>query len=157
MAKILRASITVIYIADNWFQTYLDAIPGAYYDANNTGLIVIPFESVPSLQPFTFYIAGMYTRTILEPRLTRVYCTDQPFTLNAEAQLLPVDQNTAWGAEPHLQYGYIGPIGSPSGEGLDFIIGQKFMERFYAVSHSGLSSWDSHSVRCRYSTRPTRA
>ena len=43
-------------------------------------------------------------------------------------------QNTAWGAEPNLQYGYIGPLGSLSGEGLDFIIGQKFMERFYAVS-----------------------
>ena len=60
--------------------------------------------------------------------------TDQPFTLDIEAQLLPVWQNTAWGAEPNLQYGYIGPLGAPSGEGLDFIIGQKFMERFYAVS-----------------------
>lgn len=49
----------MIYIADNWFETYLDSIPGAYYDGNNTGLIVIPFESVPSLKPFTFYVAGM--------------------------------------------------------------------------------------------------
>lgn len=61
---------------------------------------------------------------------------DQPFTLDVEAQLLPVWQNTAWGAEPNLQYGYIGPIGSLSGTGLDFIIGQKFMERFYAVGRA---------------------
>lgn len=64
VAELLCASITVIYIADNWFQTYLDSIPGAYYDGNNTGLIVIPFESVPFMKPFTFYVAGMYTRPI---------------------------------------------------------------------------------------------
>ncbi|EPT02915.1 hypothetical protein FOMPIDRAFT_1035599 [Fomitopsis schrenkii] len=114
-AGIVDTGTTLIYIADNWFQTYLDSIPGAYYDGNNTGLIVIPFESVPFMKPFTFYVA------------------DEPFILDVEAQLLPVWQNTAWGAEPNLQYGYIGPIGAPSGEGLDFIIGQKFMERFYAV------------------------
>lgn len=108
----------VIYIADNWYQTYQDSIPGAYYDADDTGLIVIPTSSVPLLQPFTFEIGGSL------------------FTLDAEAQLLPTDQNTAWGGEPGLQYGYIGPIGEDSGTGLDFIIGQKFMERYYAVSRA---------------------
>ncbi|KAH9832517.1 acid protease [Rhodofomes roseus] len=114
-AGIVDTGTTLIYIADDWYQTYQDSIPGAYYDGNNTGLIVIPFESIPFMQPFTVYVSG------------------EPFVLDVEAQLLPIWQNTAWGAEPNLQYGYIGPIGSPSGEGLDFILGQKFMERFYAV------------------------
>ncbi|KZT68718.1 acid protease [Daedalea quercina L-15889] len=114
-AGIVDTGTTLIYIADDWFQTYVDSIPGAYYDGNNTGLIVIPFESIALMEPFTFYVS------------------DQPFTLDVEAQLLPVWQNAAWGAEPNLQYGYIGPIGSLSGTGLDLIIGQKFMERFYAV------------------------
>jgi hypothetical protein len=32
-----------------------------------------------------------------------------------------------------VQYGYFGPLGSLANGELDFIIGQKFMERFYAV------------------------
>ncbi|KZT12610.1 acid protease [Laetiporus sulphureus 93-53] len=113
-AGIVDTGTTLIYIADDFYSTYQNAIPGAYYD-DNTGLIVIPESSVASMQDFDFEIGGT------------------TFTLDAEAQLLPRDQNVAWGAEPGLQYGYIGPIGSPSGEGLDFIIGQKFMERYYAI------------------------
>ncbi|CCM04756.1 uncharacterized protein FIBRA_06946 [Fibroporia radiculosa] len=113
-AGIVDTGTTLIYIADNWYSTYQDSIPGAYYD-NSTGLIVIPEQSVEYMQPFNFEIGGGI------------------FSLSPEAQLLPKDQNEAWGAEPGLQYGYIGPIGEDSGTGLDFIIGQKFMERFYAV------------------------
>ena len=61
--------MTVIYIADDWFQTYLDSIPGAYYDGNNTGLIVIPFESVPFLESFTFYVSGMSAPNALSSAL----------------------------------------------------------------------------------------
>lgn len=113
-AGIVDTGTTLIYIADNWYQTYQDSIPGAYYD-ENFGMIVIPPASVPLLQPFTFYIGR------------------SAFTLDATAQLLPTDQNAAWGGASGVQYGYIGPIGADSGTGLDFIIGQKFMERFYAV------------------------
>jgi len=114
-AGIVDTGTTLIYIADDWYTTYQNSIPGAYYDEEYTGLIVIPDSSIPLLQPFDFYIGGT------------------TFTLDPIAQLLPQDQNVAWGGEPGLQYGYIGPLGSPSGEGLDFIIGQKFMERYYAV------------------------
>ena len=70
----------MIYIADNWFQTYLDSIPGAYYDGNNTGLIVIPFESIPSMKPFTFYVAGMFTVSCAAPQiLTAVSLHRQAF------------------------------------------------------------------------------
>jgi len=112
---IVDTGTTLIYIADDWFATYLDAIPGSYYDSNVTGLTVIPDMEVPFLAPFTFNIGG------------------KPFILDAAAQLLPKDQNVVWGADPDTQYGYIGPMGQISGTGLDFIIGQKFMERYYAV------------------------
>ncbi|PCH39175.1 aspartic peptidase A1 [Wolfiporia cocos MD-104 SS10] len=114
-AGIVDTGTTLIYIADNWYSTYQASIPGAYYDSEDTGLIVIPESSVASLKNFTFQIGGA------------------EYVLDSTAQLLPQDQNTAWGGKPGLQYGYIGPLGSNSGEGLDFIIGQKFMERFYAV------------------------
>ncbi|PCH34945.1 acid protease [Wolfiporia cocos MD-104 SS10] len=114
-AGIVDTGTTLIYIADNWYSTYQASIPGAHYDSEDTGLIVIPESSVASLKNFTFQIGGA------------------EYVLDPTAQLLPQDQNTAWGGKPGLQYGYIGPLGSNSGEGFDFIIGQKFMERFYAV------------------------
>jgi hypothetical protein len=106
---------TVILLANDFFAKYQSAIPGSYVDTNNTGLFVIPANQVNHLKSFSFKIDG------------KVY------TLDAAAQLVPQDQNAAWGGEAGVQYGYIGPLGSLSGSGLDFIIGQKFMERFYAV------------------------
>jgi len=92
----------------------MNAIPGAYMD-NDIGLIVIPASSVAGMQWLNFEIGG----TI--------------FSLDAAAQLIPQDENAAWGGEPGVQYGVVTNLGTNSGEGLDFILGQKFMERFYAV------------------------
>ena len=41
--------------------------------------------------------------------------------------------NTAIGGNANSVYLIVGSIGTPSGEGLDFINGQTFLERFYAV------------------------
>ena len=41
--------------------------------------------------------------------------------------------NTAIGGSADDIYLIIGSIGTPTGEGLDFINGQTFLERFYAV------------------------
>lgn len=60
--------LSVIYIADDWFQTYVDSIPGAYYDGNNTGLIVIPFESIALMEPFTFYVSGVSSMFLIYVR-----------------------------------------------------------------------------------------
>jgi Eukaryotic aspartyl protease len=106
---------TVILLADDFFDLYQSAIPGSYVDTNNTGLFVIPEDQVKHIKSFNFKLDG------------KVY------TLDAAAQLVPQDQNAVWGGVAGVQYGYFGPLGSLSGSGLDFIIGQKFMERFYAV------------------------
>ena len=106
---------TEILLADNFFDVYLKAIPGAKLDSN-TGLIEIPPSSISSMQPLDFTIAG------------------RVFSLDVAAQLIPTSQNTAWGGVAGKQYGVVANLGTNSGEGLDFIIGQKFMERYYAVS-----------------------
>lgn len=106
---------TVILLANEFFDIYQAAIPGSFVDINDTGLFVIPAEQVPLLEPFQFKLDG------------------EVYALDAAAQLIPEDQNTIWGGVPGVQYGYFGPMGSLSNGKLDFIIGQKFMERFYAV------------------------
>ena len=105
-----------ILIADDFFARYQASIPGSFVDSNNTGLFQIPPDAVKNIKPLKFVFGG------------------RMFTLSAKAQLVPQYQNVAWGGVEGAQYGYVGPLGAPSGEGLDFIIGQKFMERFYAVS-----------------------
>ena len=54
--------------------------------------------------------------------------------MDVAAQLIPTDENTIFGLNPAKQYGVVSYLGTDSEGGLDFIIGQKFMERYYAVS-----------------------
>ncbi|KIJ21176.1 hypothetical protein PAXINDRAFT_107055 [Paxillus involutus ATCC 200175] len=113
-AGIVDTGTTQVLLADDFFAVYMGAIPGAKLDPS-TGLIEIPKSSVASMQPLDFAIGGSV------------------FSMDVAAQLIPTDQNTAWGGVGSKQYGILANLGSPSGEGLDFIIGQKFMERYYAV------------------------
>ena len=112
----LNVNLTEVLLADNFFDVYLHAIPGAKLDSS-IGLIQIPPSSISSMQPLNFTIAGTV------------------FSMDVAAQLIPTSQNVAWGGVAGKQYGVVANLGSNSGEGLDFIIGQKFMERYYAVSH----------------------
>ena len=48
--------------------------------------------------------------------------------------------NTAIGGQADTIYLVVGDLGSPSGEGLDFINGFGFLERFFAVFDSGAST-----------------
>lgn len=114
-AGIVDTGTTPVLLADDFFTMYLDAIPGAYLDVNNTGFIVIPSSSVVDMQPLNFTIGG---------------CV---FSMDTAAQLIPLDQNAMFGGETSLQYGVITALGADSGRGLDFIIGQKFMEKYYVV------------------------
>ncbi|KII86390.1 hypothetical protein PLICRDRAFT_114346 [Plicaturopsis crispa FD-325 SS-3] len=116
-AGIVDTGTTQILIADDWFSKYVAAISGAKLD-DSTGLLVIPTASVADIKPFNFTIGGAV------------------YSLDADAQLVPESENTAWGGKSGVRYGYFGNMGSNSGEGLDFIIGQKFMERYYAVFDS---------------------
>lgn len=93
------------------------AIPGSYYD-NQSAFFVIPSSSIANMQPLNFTIGGTV------------------FKMDVAAQLIPVDQNAAWSGYPGMQYGTVAPLGHFSGQGSDFILGQKFLEKYYAVSNS---------------------
>ena len=92
----------------------MNAIPGATLD-NTTGLMEIPLSSIPLMQSLNFTIAG------------------QVFAMDVAAQLIPTDENTILGLDPTKQYGVVAPW-NPLGDEIGFILGMKFMERYYAVS-----------------------
>ncbi|KAG2046900.1 acid protease [Suillus hirtellus] len=114
-AGIVDAGTSLVALADDFFSSYLQAIPGAYLDVNNTGLIVIPPSSVAGMQPLNFTING------------------RAFSMDTAAQLIPLNENAIWGIETGVQCGVITNLGVNSGRGSDFILGQKFMEKYYVV------------------------
>ena len=102
----------------------MNAIPGATFDSNITRLLQMPPSSVKYIQPLHFTIGGWV------------------FSLDVVAQLIQADQNTAWGGVAGKQYGVVGGTGVSSGQGFDFTLGLKFLERYYSVG--GGSSLENH-------------
>ena len=58
------------------------------------------------------------------------------YTLTANAQLFPRSLNTLIGGAASNIYLIVANLGTPSGQGLDFINGYAFLERFYSVFDS---------------------
>ncbi|KAF8555831.1 acid protease [Imleria badia] len=113
-AGIVDTGTTLVLLAADFFEVYLNAIPGAQLDPV-TDLIEIPASSISSMQPLNFTIG------------------DREFTLDVAAQLIPTEENTELGLDPSKQYGVVSSSNTTSGMGLDFVLGQKFMEKYYAV------------------------
>jgi len=59
------------------------------------------------------------------------------FEFTKNAQTWPRSLNTAIGGSASTIYLAINDIGSPSGSGLDFILGLPFLQRFYVVLDTG--------------------
>jgi cathepsin E len=55
------------------------------------------------------------------------------YELTANAQLWPRSLNTYIGGTTGNIYLIVGDLGTPTGQGLDFIDGYGFLERFYSV------------------------
>lgn len=115
IAGIVDSGTTQILFSDSLFSAYKKSIPGVRFDSKS-GLLEIPKSSISKMRPLTFDIGGNY------------------FTLDVGAQLVPADENSAWGGERSKRYGVIGLLpDAASGNGVDFILGIAFMERFYTV------------------------
>ncbi|KIL59256.1 hypothetical protein M378DRAFT_27097 [Amanita muscaria Koide BX008] len=112
-AGIVDTGTTLILIASNAFSTY-QSLTGGVLDAN-TGLLTITSSQYSALQPLNFNINGV------------------AFSLTANAQIWPRSLNTAIGGNANSIYLVVADIGAPSGQGLDFIDGYTFLERFYSV------------------------
>jgi len=112
-AGIVDTGTTLTLLATNAITAYKKAT-GAVND-NATGLLKLTTAQFNSLQSLFFTIGGT------------------SFELTANAQIWPRNLNTAIGGTTGNIYLIVGDLGTPSGEGLDFIDGQTFLERFYAV------------------------
>nr|VWP02631.1 Plp [Ganoderma boninense] len=104
---------TLLLIATDAFNTY-QTLTGATLDST-TGLLRLDPDQVGSLQSLFFHIGD----NVLE------------FTPNA--QIWPRALNSAIGGDADSVFLIVNDIGSLSGEGLDFIDGMTFLERFYYV------------------------
>ncbi|GAB5586440.1 hypothetical protein Unana1_01340 [Umbelopsis nana] len=122
---IVDTGTTLIYLQTSTFKALYKNIKGTYTDST-TGLVVIPSSSYSSLKNVVFTIGG------------------KTFTLTPSQYILPQDQVTNWGGNVGTYYSLIGDLGT--GNGLDFILGQKFLENYYSV-------YDASNSRVGFATR----
>lgn len=126
-AGIVDTGTTLVLLSTNGFNAYTKAT-GATNDAT-TGLLKLTTAKFASLQSL-FFTAGGAT-----------------FELTANAQAWPRSLNTVIGGTAGNVYLIVNSLGTPSGEGLDFINGFTFLERFYSV-------FDTANKRVGFATTP---
>ncbi|KAF9041824.1 aspartic protease [Hymenopellis radicata] len=112
-AGIVDTGTTLILLATDAYNRYVSAT-GATLDST-TGLLRITTAKFSSLKSLFFNIGG------------------ESYELTANAQIWPRSLNTAIGGSASNVYLIVADLGSNSGEGLDFINGYTFLERFYSV------------------------
>ncbi|KAG6918247.1 hypothetical protein DXG01_015621 [Tephrocybe rancida] len=126
-AGIVDTGATFIYLASDAYERYRTAT-GAVLD-HNTGLLSITNAQLATLESLFFNINGV------------------TFEFTANAQLWPRSLNTALGGSAGNNYLIVTDIGTPTGNGLDFINGYTFLERFYTV-------FDTSGERVGFATTP---
>ncbi|EMD32654.1 hypothetical protein CERSUDRAFT_118681 [Gelatoporia subvermispora B] len=112
-AGIVDTGTTLVLIASDAFSRYERATGGVNDEA--TGLLRLTTAQFDNLQSLFFNINGV------------------SFEFTANAQIWPRSLNSAIGGNANSVYLVVNNIGTPTGEGLDFINGMTFLERFYAV------------------------
>ncbi|KAG1899649.1 aspartic peptidase domain-containing protein [Suillus fuscotomentosus] len=118
-AGIVDTGTTFINIATDAFDQY-QSLTGGILDAA-TGLLSISSTQYGALQNLNFNIGS------------------ETYALTPNGQLWPRVLNTALGGSSNALYLVVTDIGTPSGQGFDFVNGYAFLERFYSVydvSHS---------------------
>jgi len=116
-AGIVDTGTTLLLIATDAMEAYAAATGAVFDDA--TGLFRVTNAQRRRLQSLFFHINGV------------------TFEFTANAQLWPRALNTAIGGVEGANYLIVGDLGSPSGEGFDFVNGYAFLERFYSVYDTG--------------------
>ncbi|KAH8080682.1 acid protease [Cristinia sonorae] len=107
---------TLLLIASDAFAAYQTVTGGVPDD--DTGLLRLTPEQFGNLESLFFNIG------------------DATFEFTPNAQIFPRALNTAIGGSDDFVYLIVNDIGSLSGEGLDFIDGMTFQERFFTVFDS---------------------
>ncbi|KAG0700668.1 aspartic peptidase domain-containing protein [Suillus ampliporus] len=112
-AGIVDTGTTLILLASNAYTKYQSAT-GATLD-RTTGLLRVTLTQYDALQNLNFNVGSI------------------AYALTPNGQIWPRALNTYLGGSSSYIYLIVNDLGTPSGEGLDFINGQTFLERFYAV------------------------
>ncbi|KAL7284881.1 LOW QUALITY PROTEIN: hypothetical protein ACG7TL_002195 [Trametes sanguinea] len=124
-AGITDTGTTLVLIASDALAKY-QAATGAVSDST-TGLLKITQEQFDNLESLFFHIG------------------ENTYEFTPNAQIWPRSLNTAIGGDADSIYLIVADLGSDSGEGLDFIDGFTFLERFYYV-------WDVENTRVGFAT-----
>ncbi|KDQ62989.1 hypothetical protein JAAARDRAFT_168376 [Jaapia argillacea MUCL 33604] len=119
-AGIVDTGTTLILIASDAFARYQQATGGKL--DSNTGLLQITPAQYGNLRNLNFLVGGV------------------SYELTPNAQIWPRSLNSQIGGTASGIYLIVSDLGSNSGQGLDFINGQTFLERFYSVYDSGNGS-----------------
>ncbi|GJE89614.1 aspartic peptidase A1 [Phanerochaete sordida] len=127
-AGIVDTGTTLIMIATEAFNAYKSAT-GAVED-QSVGLLRLTPAQYDNLQPLNFVIGGT------------------TYTLTPNAQIWPRSLNTLLGGSNDYVYLIVADLGDMLGQGLDFINGQTFLERFYSV-------YDTTNQRVGLATTPS--
>ncbi|PIL28539.1 transporter [Ganoderma sinense ZZ0214-1] len=112
-AGIVDTGTTLLLLATDAFNAYKSAT-GAQLDST-TGLLKISSSQYQNLQSLFFTIGG------------------QTYEFTANAQIWPRSLNSAIGGDSSSIYLVAADLGSNSGQGLDFINGYSWIERFYVA------------------------
>jgi hypothetical protein len=112
-AGIVDTGTTLVLIATNAFQVY-QSQTGATMD-QTTGLLTITSEQYTNLKNLNFVVGG------------------ETYALTPNAQIWPRSLNSVIGGNAGQIYLIVADLGSNSGQGLDFINGYTFLERYYSV------------------------
>lgn len=112
-AGIVDTGTTLVLLATDGFNKYVRAT-GAVED-NTTGLLRLTTAQFANLQSLFFTTNGV------------------TYELTANAQAWPRSLNSIIGGNSNSVYLIVNDLGSNSGQGLDFINGFAFLERFYSV------------------------
>ncbi|KAL7284877.1 hypothetical protein ACG7TL_002191 [Trametes sanguinea] len=112
-AGVTDTGTTLLLIASDAFATYQN-LTGGVLDPT-TGLLKITPAQFANLKSLFFHVGS------------------NTFEFTPNAQIWPRALNTVIGGTDDAIYLVINDIGTPSGEGLDFIDGMTFLERFYYV------------------------
>jgi cathepsin E len=112
-AGIVDSGTTLVLIATDAFVAYRAASGGVVDEA--TGLLRLTPTQFSSLSSLFISIGGT------------------TFELTANACAWPRSLNSAIGGDSNSVYLVVADLGTPSGQGLDFILGLTFLERFYST------------------------
>ncbi|KAM6496764.1 aspartic peptidase A1 [Amanita muscaria] len=126
-AGIVDTGTTLILIATDAFNLYQAATGGV--PDNNVGLLAITPSQYSALKNLDFNING------------------KTYSLTPNAQIWPRSLNSAIGGRSSSIYLIVADIGTLTGNGLDFINGYTFLERFYTV-------YDTANKRIGFATTP---